>query len=732
MMKIYNKFFLLFVLGGVIFFDAHTVIRFGSKTSSLVAGDDGVLNIATSGLTVDAGTVTKKKTGQVKGRSIRFENAYFNSWLSEGFITGTFVPDDADGVIELQNPETDSGDFLLTNPGGLFSKVKVKDEGTGVLRGNPLFFGTDDIIVEAPSESSTSVGWLALGVQNTVNTNINLNGGVLELQGDLSLGDDASIVGGGQVVFNNRRLSLGGTASYWTDSLLWNNALDLQLNSKVTLQGAWLFYSDCQVNGNGNVLDIADGILLLYPGAKLRLSGVRLKGLGSGEIIMAEDSELILSDVEIEMNDDYDIYAGGVYVDGSTNIITKDHTLTFRSSTDDDWGIAFDAEFNLEYIKGLDTHGSLTIDRVALTYDPLEFIDKFNIRPLRIQDPNHKFVNIIHNGSIRKFRMESISFLDYSSDTAMQRYAVVMPARPVKIFPESTGGKLNYDFTVRGRSNYYRFTCAHEPLIFISDDVHVVYEDLLFSEFSAEYLSLGSNASLIFGDKTTVQLFRSEELNYTWTFRGNAILRGGGSILTLGSHGNIVLDGEGSTLLIDGLTLKGVTDNNVRCLKGSSKIIFKDVKWVQSGDFTFDTGAFDLLGDLTMASPYTFSYTTTQKSTILSDSTLTLMRGMTFNYQPAVTTGASAKSLLYLQDFSSTLVLNEVTLSAPAPGIQLTNGRLILSKRNILKNDGAQSKSDGFVWGDGDADHNLTIEQSTSDFYEMSSGGIVDNQNVYA
>jgi hypothetical protein len=107
------------------------------------------------------------------------------------------------------------------------------------------------------------------------------------------------------------------------------------------------------------------------------------------------------------------------------------------------------------------------------------------------------------------------------------------------------------------------------------------------------------------------------------------------------------------------------------------------------------------------------------------------MRGVTFNYQPAVTAGVSAKNLLSLYDFSSTLVLDQITFSAPAPGIQLTDGRLILSKRNILKNDGATSKADGFVWGNGDTDHNLTIEQSASDFYEMSSGGIVDDQNVY-
>lgn len=733
-------------------------IRFGSEKSSITAGENGILNIKSDKLYVDRGTVNKNAYGSIKGSPIYLESSYLTTGLSEAYLRGKFDPSYESepvegGIAQVGRVEfgsyAEKSDYILANPGGALFKVLAKP-GFSLLRGQPLFFGKNDLEI---ADDNTL---FALGIQNTLNSNIVLNGGVLYLQNDLSLGDDSTIVGDGQIVFNNRRISLGGTASKWTGNLIWNNALDLQMNSRVELSGKWAFFADCQVNGNSNVLDIANGgIILVYPNSRLRLTGVRLKGLGTGKIILAPNSELLLSDVEIEMNDNYDIYAGGIYIDGATTIVAKDKLLTFRSSTPDDYVLSMDDQYNLSFIKGLDSHGSLTIDRVALTYDPLEFVDQYNIRPLRINDPNHKFINIINHGSIRKFRMESISFLDYSSDTALQRYAVVFPVRPIKIYPEVINGQLNYEVKVQGNSNYYRFTEAHQPLMYISDNVHAVYENLLFSQFSAEYLSLGKESSLIFGNNTTVELFRNEDLNYTWTFQGNTIIRGGGSILNLGPKGAIVVQGAGSKLTIQGMTIKGIEAKKIRCTNDRAKIIFKDVKWIQSGNFEWARGAFDVLGDFSIIGPHTFSYTAWARSAILSDATMSLLRDAVFYYAPSykldvdlgsiivvpvpevvrdakkpiLVSPLSARNLLTMQDASSTLFMENATLSAPVPGLQLTNGRLELSKFNYLRNDGGIDSGTGIVFGDGNKDHNLIVDQPSSDALRTLSGMLV-NQNV--
>ena len=337
-----------------------------------------------------------------------------------------------------------------------------------------------------------------------------------------------------------------------------------------------------------------------------------------------------------------------------------------------------------------------------------------------IQDPNHKYIEILRNGAIRKFRMESISFLDYSSDTALQRYGVATPARPIELYPQAINHQFNYDFTVNGSSNYYRFTETHQPIMLISDGVHAVYENMLFSQFAAEYLSLGVDSTLIFGDNTTLELFRNEELNYTWTFQGHAVIRGGGSILTLGPKGAIVLQGKDSTLSIQDLTFKGLSESKIRCLDDSDKVIFEDVTWIQDNTFTFSVGAISLLGDMTIFGPQIFSYSSWRPLSILSDATLFLMRGATLYFAPLL--GGGGRDRVQFTDSSSIVTMENATLSAPAPGLILSKGTLNLFQSNNFVNDGGVNSRNGIVF-----DKSLTVNDPSGFGLTVVSGVVIDN-----
>lgn len=660
-----------------------TPLNFGSKTSSIIVENGSIFRANPTLMTINHGTLNKKERGSINGCPIRFNRGVFTSYNSQLDITGVYNPDGS-GRIELgENPDPNDVDIFVANPGGLPHSVLMKSStgsasDVSIIRGQPLFFGANDITLQ---NSETE---LALAIQNTLNTNVRLNGGVVRLQDDLRLGDDAVFKGDGQIVFNNRRLSLGGKSSTWSGNIIWNSALDIQLNSLTTLQGVWLFYGDGQVNGNSNVLDISGGgAIYVYPNSTLRLSGVNLKGLGSGGIYMGDGAQIRLSNTTIEMDDSYTIDSGGIYVDGDSTIITKDKFLTFATS--------------------LDSHGSLTVDRVALTYDHQSYVDLFNIRPLRIQDPSHKFINIINNGAIRHFRQESITFLDYSADTVLQRYAIVTPQRPMKVYPEinQTTMELNYNMTINGGTNFLGFTRSDVPIMFISDGVNAVYENIIFRDFSPKHLSLGHDATLIFGNKTVVTLARNEVLNYPWIFQGDTMLRGGGQILELGPQGAIVLRGNDSKLLLDGITIKGVSGRKIRCTHQSGKIIFKDVKLYQDDDFTYATGGIELLGDLRMPGPFTFNYLSPRPFVIGSDAMLEMTRYKVFHYEPI----SGARDLLRMTDESSSIRLEDVTLEAPAPGLVLTRGWLILGNRNYVSNIGGSSQANGVVVGGTDDDY---------------------------
>lgn len=683
-------------------------INFADRSSGIVLGKNSALNVKDYPLIVDGGLISLKDDFMITGQPIDFRRSNFQFITLDAFINGMYyaatTADSATIVLPERAPgETSS--YFITNAGGL-EKTKILVEKTGILRGQPLFQDVskpgDTQKIELKDQNSA----LVVAIQNTLDTNVVMNGGMVILQDDLRLGDNIRFLGDGLVYLNQRRLALGGTESLWEGNLVWASALDLHLNSRIKLNGVWTFYGDGQINGNGNVLDISNGgKIILVKGSRLRMSGVHLKGLGSGNLILEEGAQLKLSDVEIEMDQSFNVDEGQIYIDGATNIVTKNNFLTFQNN------------------------GSLVIDRVPLTYDPVDYVDQFNIRPLRINDPEHKYISIINNGAIRRFKAESISFLDYSSDSAMQRYAVVMPIRPIRVFPEVHDGQLRYDFTVNGATNFLRFTKAESPVMTISDNVHVVYEHIVFQDFSPEYLSLGNQASLIFGNKSMVTLPADCTLNYQWTFQGDAILRGNGSTLTLGPNGAIVLKGENSSLRLEGITLNGVRDKNIRCEANSSKFIFKDVQWIQKGDFIFDCGSFDVIanwilsGSSNYGANYLFDYRSDQISTIYAESMIKLTNYIVFNYAPASSSITQPiLDLIRMENGTAMFAIDNSTLSAPAPGMQLTKGHILVTGDSWYQNDNVTTLGQGIVFGDGTDENSVLYDGN--DYFKLWSGSL--------
>ena len=67
----------------------------------------------------------------------------------------------------------------------------------------------------------------------------------------------------------------------------------------------------------------------------------------------------------------------------------------------------------------------MIVDRVDFTYDALGAIDKFNIRPQLINDPERLHIEIRGNGEIGTLKRDSIAFHDYKSAGVLQKYAIV-------------------------------------------------------------------------------------------------------------------------------------------------------------------------------------------------------------------------------------------------------------------------------------------------------------------
>lgn len=720
-MKILLIFFLAW-LGANVSLKANEIvpepnIKFGNTQSSIYLNSNGALQIDSKNLVVNGGQINRSESGNVTGNSFYFNRGILGSYLSSAFISGFYEPNinNIEALKPYYNPNdghphfgalelgptlgpTSDINFIIANPGGFYYMLYVQ-LGEQFLRGQPLFFGANDIVLQPGGTA------LAIAVQNTLNSSIVLNGGYLSLEDDLRLGNDAILKKDGLVFFNDRRLSLGGGASTWDDTIAWVMANDMQINNKTTLNGTWVFYGDAQINGNGNVLDFSSGgTIYITPGSTLRMSSVNLVGLGVGNFFMGIGANLVLSDVNIEMDADFIFDVGNVYVIGDSNIITKNYFLTFTNNVANG------------------TKGTLTVDGVALTYDTLGYADQHNIQPTPQADPSHEFVNILNNGSIRTLRVESISFTILGNNTQLQRYMILWPARPMTIYAGvDSQGKPLYDFTINGGAQFLGFTSSESPLLTVDNNVHVVFEDILFRDFAPAHLQLNPGASLTFGNNSWITVWQDDTLNYPWVFQGNTYIRGGGAVITLGEKGAIVLKGENSTLFIEGITFKGINGHNIRCESNTSKIILQNVKWVQNDDYTFDTGSLEILNDvLVMGDGTTFNYTSNQPSIIDSDSTIKFMWGITFKYQPVNTT---LLNLIQMTDQTSALAFDTANLSAPN-GIQLTKGRLVIQNECYSYNDNSQNNTNAIIFGDGTKEGNLLFDRSL--MFQQLSGNFVD------
>jgi hypothetical protein len=644
---------LALMLGGLAVHEGYGKVVFGSKTSSIVVDDQSAFNIIPHLVTFDGGTFNNTGDGKVTGGDMYFKAGSYNFFNSISDFTGRI--NTRSNTIQLGSNPITGGDTMIANPGGL-AGVHIKAvPGENILRGQPLFFGENDL--EIADEASL----LNVAIQNTVNTNVTLNGGVLRLQDDLRFGDNAIIKDSGWVLLNNRRISLGGQFAQWTGSIIWYAAQDLQLNSAVNLTGTWIFAGEGQINGNGNVIDIAQGgQILVASGSTLRLSSVQIKGLGPGKIRLSQDATLILSGVVLEMADNYTVSSGTWRIEGSSRVITKDKILTFGDGP-----------------PGF--KGKLVVDRVDFTYDTLATLDRLNIQPALINDPLREHIEIIGNGEIGTIKRDTVTFHNYKSESLLQKYAIVAPYRKFQVYPElRDDSTLNYDVLIDGNSNFLGFTRTDEQVFFVTENVHARTQNIIMRDLSPKHISLADGASLVFGNKTMITLSRNEYLDFPWYFEGNTILKGGGCVLELGPNGAIVAQGVAANLLLDGLIIKGLNGNNLRCTGDSSKIQMRGVKLVSSGDYTYPSGGLELVDDVTITGPHTFTYASPEPFAILNNATLYLTRNASFVYNnPGMTNSFT------FEEASAALQLDGASFVSKNP-LTLSTGRLIVRNQNTM------------------------------------------------
>jgi len=230
----------------------------------------------------------------------------------------------------------------------------------------------------------------------------------------------------------------------------------------------------------------------------------------------------------------------------------------------------------------------------------------------------------------------------------------------------------------------------------------------------------GTNASILLNALT--------HLSAVWTFSGDCTIDGNGNTLELVSGGNIIVE-QGSKLRFKDVIVKGISGNNIRCLDDFGTIECDNVNWIQSDDYTFDTGAMIYKNDVQMTALNTkFIYQSSQTSTILAESRLKLDEKFTFSYDP----GIISQDLIEFIDNTSEFHLRGATLYATVTGMNLYKGNMTVKGDAEIATEIREISEDeiidiGIMIGSGIEEDDMEVFVNVGSSLNLTGGTIIYN-----
>ncbi len=748
-------------------------IEFGNRSSTLALGEDGLTILHVSHpILVDGGTVRHFQTHEPPRFSV--DNLYGGRYpVVYNFTKGARLGIDyADFSVNGQLD--DQGRVLMCVPFAIgyaypsftstadvdCPEIVVPDAlGESFVGGvvdGLVRYNTRTVGSKIQIELQDSLSRLELGLRSNNMGMISLNGGALYLLDDLSLSTTAFLGGGGTVFGQGNKITFGSELLSWPEGVIhWLYETHINLVGNVRLQGRWNFGQDFggfpgqedppgedfddfpvpegppldppldqplgpldhnYLNGNGNVLDLSTGKICVNPFTRLVISNVKIKGLnvtnnGTADAVsnfeLGVGAEVIFNRVELEMDTDWTVTSGGIYVSGSSTIVNKNHMLTF------------------------DLGSSLTVDGCALWYDTLVYSDNNGIKPFEEDDPNHNILTLLNNGQIKHITSYQAGTV-LINETFPTRSPVQLRSPELTLRSLTPANSATYDLAdvrdlspakpyavnvnaiINGNTNTINFAKTTSPVIKVKAGKTLTFQDIALNNFKFSHVSLGAASHVIFGDGTDILWGANYALTQTMTFQGECKLDGNGKTITLSRFGGFEVAPD-SSLLLQNITIKGLTKNHLRCLDDTAAISFGGkVKLCLSDDLFFDEGHFEIMPAalLDVRGTESFIYRSDQQSFINSGGTFQLSGGAIFSYEPR----SNNHDLIVFNDEDANLKLNRGALASTTTGMRLTSGTLqIAGPKNYIRAADIASPtiSESIVFGDGvDVMKNLSVEFS--------------------
>ena len=288
---------------------------------------------------------------------------------------------------------------------------------------------------------------------------------------------------------------------------------------------------------------------------------------------------------------------------------------------------------------------------------------------------------------------ENVKIYNYSNDSITELVSVPEASNVASSVWDYNGDRIIAG-TAGGKVTIYYFNQNTDEISEI--DNYSLGANCRESRFShsSKYLGIASydNYTSVLGFQQNYMLFDNINLVFnsdaefivTTTFSGLCTINGNGHKVYLNEDGRLNID-SGSQLKLKNLELVGLRQVNLQCLTDDASIIFEDCILTITSNYAFDTGSILFKGDVVISGTSKFTYSSSWSSTIDSNSVLKINKGSIFSYAPSV----AKKDLIYMENDTSSLYLDNCTLHSTTTGLRLTRGSLFIKNLVTLDADGS-------------------------------------------
>lgn len=236
------------------------------------------------------------------------------------------------GTLKVTGEQLTSSILLLSGNGNIFAIAGVIPFALEVSNAGNIIGGTGNTLFPITlQDNNAQLIWTMAGSMLATTT---MNGGMLVLGSDITLGPDVLLSGSGTVVLNNNNFNLGINPLVWSDPITFDGLSgSINLYSDLTLNTTWTITGTCTINGNNqNTLDTLNGSIIVAPGSQLVLSNIICKNINGTNIQCADDTaSIILNNVIWIQNDNFIFDAGALQI--SNNCIFRGQNLIFAYET---------------------------------------------------------------------------------------------------------------------------------------------------------------------------------------------------------------------------------------------------------------------------------------------------------------------------------------------------------------------------------------------------------------